>query len=209
MKWILGGIHINFENLREHIKTIEKLIKQEQVNFTQRIEEEAKQLSIEERDDFYEWYSDKYWHLNDVFPDLNRNSIFLVAFSNFEYELFSISRIISKELSPDSKIDEYSGNGIEKVKKYFNRVLEIPFPSETQEWNKIQIYKKIRNIIVHNGGKVRKIESNENLMSFINNEKFISLDNFNRIHLEPEFVNTVLYTFENFIVNFINSIRQA
>lgn len=58
-----------------------------------------------------------------------------------------LCRIAEKEQR--IKISDISGDGIFRYKTYLEKVVEIEFTGMEKEWDKITIYNKLRNILVH------------------------------------------------------------
>ncbi len=86
------------------------------------------------------------------FQNTFRKSFFINLYSFLEKKLFEQCEIRS---TPSSlKVSEIRGNGLERVKIYFTKVLHVDFPSNTKGWQEIQNYRRLRNNIVHNRGRL-------------------------------------------------------
>jgi len=112
------------------------------------------------------------------FAGMLRNSFFVSLYSFFENKLISQCRL-RKTDSILLDFDDIRGlDVIERVKKYFTKVLRTNFPSSTREWETIQNYRIIRNCIVHAQGKMYELKEKkdrEKLQRFVNKNRNISL----------------------------------
>lgn len=64
------------------------------------------------------------------------------------------------------KIDDISGSGIFKFKKYLEKVVEIDFEKVNYEWNEITKLNHLRNLFVHSSNsKLLKTESKKRINS--------------------------------------------
>lgn len=79
-----------------------------------------------------------------------RSSFFVSLYTFLESSL--TTECLSRKNPPTSL--EFSDIGgrtdLERAKTYFTKVLNVYFPSDTPEWEKIQHYRRLRNCIVHN-----------------------------------------------------------
>lgn len=121
-------------------------------DWMQAIEQKAQQIDDEgERDEFYDFYSDEY-HEHLELGGILMNSFFQASFALFENQLMRICRKAQQNCgSPFSVRDLGSSSPTERAKIYL-RKLGVEFPAETPEWHEITNYRKIRNVITHEGG---------------------------------------------------------
>ncbi len=121
-------------------------------DWEQAIEEQAQQIDDEDaRNDFYEFHSDEYnEHLE--FRTIFMNSFFSASFALFENQLWRICKRAQRISGSHSSMgDRGSSSFIDSTKKNL-RKLGVDFPANTPEWQKITMYRKIRNKIMHGGG---------------------------------------------------------
>ena len=83
------------------------------------------------------------------------NSIFIAAFSYFEYHLFVLAKILESNISSKVKIEHINGNGIVKYANYLYLIGSIKSSDQSRgEWQEIPQFNKVRNLLAHNGGKI-------------------------------------------------------
>jgi hypothetical protein len=151
--WYQKSIVEDMNLYKEYLNTMEKFLKTEALIHVQNIE----QMSDEERFKYYE-FGDLYDHAEydeyririvNQFQNILRRSYFVNLFSFLETKLV----LICKERKPKDivlKISDTTGyNQLDKVKVYITKVLQMRFPTNTQEWQEIQNYRRLRNCIIH------------------------------------------------------------
>ena len=80
------------------------------------------------------------------------NSIFVSSFSFFEHQLFALARIVEDNNSSKISINDINGKGVVKFCNYLFLVGNIESANRSKnKWNEINLYQKVRNMIVHNG----------------------------------------------------------
>lgn len=103
------------------------------------------------------------------------------------------------------------GDDIDKAKKYLKEIIKINFPNNDKNWEEITKFCKIRNLVVHNGGKLEKERNKEyeNLKKYIyKNSKLLKLGKREKILYKKEFIPHVLSTFQNFFRSLLSKIEK-
>lgn len=101
----------------------------------------------------------------DYFSDLCNinwillNSIFLSLFSNFENLISQLACIVEQNHS--TKIEGIKGDGyIDQFRNYLYLIANIKSAKKNDTWDELNIYKLVRNKLIHEGGYLSKnIES--------------------------------------------------
>ncbi|MBB4081119.1 hypothetical protein GGR28_003766 [Lewinella aquimaris] len=124
--------------------------------------------------------SNKHWELeslfNEYFPNLQRRSAFLSLYGFFEHELDKLCALFKKTYDYKVELMDIRDLGIERSIKYLTIVADLPVDKGDDRWGKIKSIQKIRNLIVHNDGKLidlcgnprnteRKIVAEDELLS--------------------------------------------
>ncbi|MED5047245.1 hypothetical protein P9738_18415 [Bacillus siamensis] len=151
-----------------------------------RYENEAKELSPEIEEDYWDYYIDEYHDFNSTYPSILRSSVFNSIYSFLEYHL--ISRCLDKAILEKVKYDR----GIFKAKSYFklryksNEKFKESKIFSNNVWNKIVDYSKIRNCYIHNSGIITMIPDEtkqKELIQIIRKTNYIEIDDRDRIHI--------------------------
>ncbi|GIZ09321.1 hypothetical protein [Flavobacterium sp. UMI-01] len=138
------------------------------------------------------------------------NSIFISMFSHFEFRLFRLCKILEKESVSKIKIEHLSGSGITKFYNYLNLVGNIKSANKNAtDFNEIQKFQKIRNLITHNGGIIltdkNKDIIKEDSYKFLKGHKVVVAGNLGIIRITK---TTFLEYFANLIFKIINEITE-
>jgi hypothetical protein len=80
---------------------------------------------------------------------------FLVCcFAQFELVLGDFCERFSRIHGQPFVVEEFRGSYIERCQAFVKRVLSLPFPDNTQAWADLKAVARLRNCIVHRGGRV-------------------------------------------------------
>jgi len=85
-----------------------------------------------------------------------RSSSLTGLYSLIEWSLLDICRTLRRKGVSIAAADIRGDNDIDKGKAYIAKVLCASFPSESLEWAEIQLYRRVRNCIVHSAGAVSR-----------------------------------------------------
>ena len=203
--WILTGIEIDLNHLREYVRLIEDLLKDRQKEFNSWVEEKASRLSEEQKDEFYEFYSDDHWELSEVYPNILRGSLFVACVSLVEHELISLCKHLYRENKYRLLWDDVVGKGIYKAKLYLNKVAGV---GNNTPWENILVFQKIRNFIVHNRGKLDDSRNAKEVETYITSNSSIKLDNLRRMQFSSTFCLEVIKIVDEFFSSLFKEFKS-
>jgi len=140
------------------------------------------QLSEEELGALEYYFGEACRELEDIFPNILRRSFFVAIYSLIEAQLNEIcyEQERTKELPwPLEKVKKAPDRSIQRAKVYLMDVAKIRFP-ESSEWEELMKYKKLRNCIVHNEGRLEGLpkkyeEVKEELKQYISGNPNLAL----------------------------------
>lgn len=116
---------------------------------------------IEVSTEIHDGLDDETWDLNSIFeihfPNLQRRSALITLFSFLETELDELCRLYSEDLHCRITIKDMSGKGIERSTVYLEKVAGLRVGKSTPLWRELTSIQKIRNVIVHQNGKLRSM----------------------------------------------------
>ncbi|MBI4738819.1 hypothetical protein HY772_04620 [Candidatus Woesearchaeota archaeon] len=161
------------------------------------LDEEGESFEEEKLVEEEEFLADKLSSFQEMF-DVWQRSYFTTMYSFLESELIK-ECLHQKSDNVLLTLADLSGqNEIDKVKIYFTKVLKIPFPSNTPEWQEIQNYRMLRNCIVHNRGRVDD-DKNRRLQDYITQQENLRLSSGNVI-LSKSFCLEASNTIKTFLL---------
>lgn len=128
------------------------------------------------------------------------SSLFLSIYGNFESRINRICLIImgndNIELSPK----DLRGSGLTRARNYLCKVAKYKFSISDDKWKLSEIYNKIRNIIIHNEGRLVKLNEKYkdiDLYKFINSHPHLIIDKLDRITITRDFVLETEFLWHN------------
>jgi len=86
------------------------------------------------------------------YPQVLRSSLFVTSYAFLELFMTGLCKEIKKHVSgPD--LNDLRGEGIQRARLFLTSVAAIDFP-DTTEWQRLLLYGKLRNVIVHAQGEL-------------------------------------------------------
>ena len=122
---------------------------------------------------------DESWDLQGIFceyfPSLQRRSALLTVCSFFEHELDKLCMLYQSEKSFKLALLDINGKGIDRSTTYLEKVAGIDVHKTSNEWNHIKKIQNIRNVIVHQDGKLHDHQGNpiKAAIDYINQVEFL------------------------------------
>ncbi len=156
--WLVVGTDIKIESLSYYLDKLYTQLESLAEDFKARMESEAQKIEDDaEKDRFFEFYEDDYWHHTEVFPSLFLNSFHIAAYSLLETEIYNIARHIGKKQNQKFDVSEIRGGDyLESACYYIKKLTGIDAKDDSQFscWPGLKDGQRLRNIIVHSSGKV-------------------------------------------------------
>ena len=192
------GISIDLDNLQGYVDTLEQALVIQKKKFEEQVDQQAAEMEEEIRDEFYEYHSDEHWRLSDVFPSTLRSSVFVASYSILERYMVDICERECKK----QKLEEspnFRGGIIFAARDYLVEKASIKLPDDMPAWGMICFYNKLRNVIVHESGKLNQ-RRKEELKVFLINSTAVSLDQFDTLQFTDEFCPEVIKQMKEFFL---------
>jgi hypothetical protein len=82
-------------------------------------------LAQQEKDRFYDWHGEVYGNLEDAFPNVLRNSLFIAIYTEFEDLLKFTCRVLGNEKKCTIPVHEWRSGILEKVKSCLKKDIGI------------------------------------------------------------------------------------
>ena len=135
------------------------------------------------------------WDLRGIFvddlPNYQRRSVLVFLSSFFEHKLDELCLLYQSEHSYKLLPSDLSGKGITRSTNYLRKVVEIEVYKDSEIWEHIQNIQKLRNIIVHQAGKLTGLIND--VKKYI--EQIASLDGKNEVIIKSGFLGFVISKF--------------
>jgi len=102
------------------------------------------------------------------------------------------------------------GSIIKKFKKLTSKIINVEYNySNCKYWNNINLHRKVRNSIIHNGGVLKYSKDSEYIMNIANSGNSpLKLINNTRLLITKEYIEEVIVDYQNWFQKFIKHIRE-
>lgn len=143
------------------------------------------------------------WDLQGIFrehfPSLQRRSALLTVCGYFEHELDKLCLLYQSEKSFKLALSDLNGKGIDRSTKYLEKVGGIDAHKRSNEWNQIKKIQKIRNVIVHQNGKLHDHQGNpiKDVIDYIDEVHSLGGDD-DEVLLKEGFLSHVVSTYKKY-----------
>ena len=196
-------LKMEIDSLRNYLPLFEKYV----LNDNEKIEEILSQWNKTLPKEFVstpEYLSQKLYYEKIQMASLFRNSTFINCFSLLETKLCEISCVTNQYLRLKLDESDLKRNDIDRTIKFLTKNLELKITSR-KEWQKLKLYQKTRNALVHNKGQIKTKSKKSELgglecSQIVNSLKGISKSADDYIYLSPDFIPSFLDILESFLI---------
>ena len=179
--WIYKNIlQKEFSEIKDFVNETKDLISSKQKELEKYINNEIKKsVHPDSEQEIVDFFIDDFIKYDRTYIELLMNSTFISSYSLFESSFSRICKHAQKEKGTQINLNDLSGKGINQCKKYIEKAIEIDLSSLCTNWQEIQNYNKVRNLIVHNSANFEKDKNkaleNQEMYSFIASNPFIQI----------------------------------
>lgn len=169
-----------FDNMLDYNEFMKSAIEREQKLTSGRLEEGAKGLDTKEREEYFEFFSEDYLKIEDIFGKLALNYFVVMLYAHIEAGMGNLCDTLrydrqKKGEKIDLRYSDLRGCGyLDQAKLYMEKVLGVDLDlGRNAQWPEIVGLRTLRNAIVHNEGLLNT--KDETLKKYIANG-FIELN---------------------------------
>lgn len=177
-------------------------IENEKQSITDKFDKDTSILSKEEKEEYFEWNSEDYFLVEDVFTQISVRSFVVILFAYIEdgmnvlcnAEYADKVRSQKKEDLEQLKVKytDMQGQGIKRAKLYLEKIIGRNLNSDKQPWSEIETLRKIRNIIVHCDGYTSDSLKKDGNFTRHLNAKMLKLNDRNKLIIESGYLDYIL-----------------
>ena len=182
----LANILNELQPLFHYANLIEKSLKNEEDEIIKFMKKYEDMPSVDE----------ELWHVQKIFPYLQRSAAFLSVFAFIEHNLNLVCETLRKEYNRNLSFKDLNDKGLERIKNYLKKEIGIDFPDQTESWNEIKSMNKVRNVIAHGNSEVDPDDSN--LIEYIDKNSYFDVQD-NTLLLQEGAVKYLLSYIEIFL----------
>lgn len=142
-------------NFKEFLFDINNLAIAEKQKLEKMVEEMV-QESPEDSQDIYENYMDQFHTYDSKYVELANNGLLVTAYSFFEHQLKDLNNTLSRFITniKGTYPKNFSLSYSENLRNNIYAMTNLDFSSIENTWMAIDEFRKIRNLIVHNGANL-------------------------------------------------------
>jgi hypothetical protein len=210
LNWYQYDVSFSAELINTFVESIEKQASESMVNY-----EKTTKSDVVDGQMVYvhQGLESDTWDLATVFgeyfPSLQRRSALLTVCSYFEHELDQLCLLYQSEKSFRLALSDLNGKGIDRSISYLEKVAGLYVHRASPVWKDIKNIQKIRNLIVHGGGRLRDNHGNPktDIAGVIKQMRYLSGDD--EIVLANGFLSYVVGTYRKYFELINQSIKSA
>jgi len=141
-------------DMREFVDLSERLLKEELNALTQRIDERVPGLPAPDQEAELGWFDDDIYRLSDIFPRIQRYSLFTSLLSMIEQHLRSFCRSAKQVCEVELSASDLKEHGISQSLDYLIKVCHFQISRTAKsEYDHLKMFQMMRNAIMHNNGR--------------------------------------------------------
>ena len=194
--------------LKEHVLDVETGLAKRQKQLEERFAEELKRTSSVEDSDLGDVYSEEFYKIEQLSPAIHRRSYLLTLFSVFEDHMTHLCQCARGVRSLELRVIDLKGMGIQRARTYLKKVAGVDLPV-SQAWEKIKMAQDIRNLVTHNGSRLKAGDkSSEKIRKYAEKTKSVLLDD-DQITLNDAFLPDVLEHMRQFSQDVIAAMKKT
>lgn len=195
----------------EYSFLLESTLEQKKSKLLNKIGEKVKTDEEYSEDEIIEFYIDDLNQIGAVFPSFFRKSLFISLYSLLEHELQKLCKKIKFSSIKKHKFSDCDEVYVNKTRSYIISSCNIDSESLNQIFDKIDVYRVTRNILVHEGSRVyhgsKKYKKIEEFISTESEKKFIEVTNSGYMFFEKEFIDDFMETIKNLFKELFHEIN--
>ena len=184
------------QHLLDYSDILEQALYEHLKEFHEWVEKEASKLPEEDREGFYQYFGEDEWVISEIFPNILNSSLFLMCYSFLEAELVRLCKLLCQQKGLSPSYDEFheKGNDLQKTHQYLKKVAGLSFPDNTPEWQEINDWTRLRNVLVHNEGKLDSSKRSDQVRNYITRTTSLDVDHSGHIRFSVSFYVHVIVT---------------
>jgi hypothetical protein len=180
-------------------------LKEENVRYEQYLTSEIDELRYEYRRDLSASFS-------DIYPQVSRQALVMFIYSALEDNLNQFCESLKIKFELEANFLDTKDTGLERVKSYITKSTPLEFSSKSELWQKLNEFKKLRDILAHTSGYLDSTNKKHNFVaSQAEKEPTTSVSRFarDRLIIEQTYIETVVSDIRKFYNYLMEIYNQA
>lgn len=167
---------------RDFLRDLDSLVHSKKQILNKRVEDLVAK-NPEDEQEIYDHYYEEFLTFDTRYVELSNNSQLVNSYSFLEFELRGIRDFLKKYLLRQKSQGYFYDRKKSVALNYRDEIYSLTFLDFSvldELWDKIDKYRRVRNVIVHNGGNIREIPakplSKQPTYSLVSDHPFIDLN---------------------------------
>ncbi|WP_375320663.1 hypothetical protein [Aliivibrio logei] len=193
-------IVLKLRDYKEYISDLESKFSNDRNVLLDEFKKESAQYSKDDWKLIEDFYADDYSEIKDTRLVLYRQSTLVSLYTYLESSLHLFCLYSRKRNGFVVNVSDYRGEGIVRSKEYLEKhgVLDVSLINGS--WSNLQSFNKIRNCLVHCNGDLLTYKNKKQIISIVNNNKFLSLKEESSLIITKEYVDFIINEIESFLL---------
>lgn len=183
------------DSLAHSASDIERKLRKELDDIEIRRKRLGRKQSPEKEELLMEWV-----YVDETLTQNLRYSLFIALYAQFEQALYHICEDFRERFGVVLLLSDLSGQGIRKYQTFFKRVLNMSFPDDEPEWDRILKLGELRNHLVHKNRWVTSQNQDKNVLNILQRERYVSACVPGEIQFDKRFIPNVAVLFSSFLI---------
>jgi hypothetical protein len=195
-------------DMREFVDLSERLLKQELDALTSRLDDQISCLPILEREAESDWFADDICRMSDIFPKIQRYSLFTSLLGMIEHHLRGFCHSAKEICEVELSAADLRGHGIAQSLDYLTKVCHFRISRNNKSnYNHLKMFQKMRNAIVHADGRLTGRDLTT-IRQYRKRNPHFEVTERNEILLSSGFLYTVILTAEQFCKQLLGELNK-
>ena len=197
-------IYEQISRLRFYLQTLEEFIENQEKEEIEALKQRSNSLTQNQQAEFWAWNYPGHW--DEVFRGMLRSSFIISLVSVLETRLSQACQAAAIIVRSQIKRSDLKGSVLERSRKFLEVLAKFSEPSPDQ-WDFLTGIYDVRNVLVHNQGKVYLSWKKQRLSKFIKAQPGLSAPN-DFISIEKDFGFSCLGAIQSFLESLQNEIQN-
>jgi hypothetical protein len=198
----------DLSHLGELLKLIETALASECAALAERLKAEKGNMSQDESEYLDGWYIIDFQKLQEDFTRLQRYAMFTTAMAAVEANVVALCHVLKENMGLAVKFKKAQSSNVGNALKYLQEQASVDMVCLSEEIEHIDMFRRIRNCIVHSDGKNTDSAPQE-IKAYCGSISTLSLNAQDRIVLSESFMSIALDIIRRFFKGLLNSSEKA
>ncbi|PLX94827.1 MAG: hypothetical protein C0621_04880 [Desulfuromonas sp.] len=206
LSFIRSAVNRDLGDIKELIDLSEGMLRRQCTQLTKQLDRECQKATEEEKEFLGGWYAGDFIQLTEVFPKIQRYSLFTTVMASAEFDLYRICIEMQQILKKEKEYKKPRKSIIKNCFRYLEEECHVSLSKFRIYTDEIEMYQRLRNCIVHSEGKNTDQNPTE-IEKYCKEKPTLSIDRHGYIILKENFLNIAMHIITQFFQRLIESCK--